>query len=54
MEARHLKNLIDSRGIKQKFIASKLNVSNALITQWVKGTKVIPENRVQSIKRLFA
>lgn len=54
MEAKHLKNLISSRGIKQKFIADKLNVSNSLITQWVKGIKPIPENRVQSLKRLFA
>jgi transcriptional regulator with XRE-family HTH domain len=32
-----LKELINTRGIKQKFIADKLGVSQVTVSNWVKG-----------------
>jgi len=54
MEARTLENLIKDKGIKQSFIADKLKVSKALVTQWVKGTRPIAEKHLVDLKRILS
>jgi len=54
MEGKQLKRLISEKGIKQTFIADKLKVSKALVTQWVKGDRPIAANHVLELKRILA
>lgn len=54
MEPKQLKRLIDDRGMKQKFVAGKLNVSSALVTQWLTGVKPIANRHIHELKRIFA
>lgn len=54
MEAKKLELLIKERGIKQTFIADKLKVSKALVTQWVKGDRPIANHHLVELKRLLS
>ena len=54
MEAKQLKRLIDDRGMKQTFVAKKLKVSSALVTQWVKGDKRIADRHITELRRIFS
>lgn len=53
MEGKKLKQIISEKGIKQSWIANKLNVSNALVSQWVKETKPISENHSKLLKEIL-
>jgi len=53
MESKELKEIIESRGIKQTWIAKKLGVSKALVNQWVKNTTPIAENQKIELKSLL-
>jgi DNA-binding transcriptional regulator YdaS (Cro superfamily) len=53
MEAKQLKSLIDDRGMKKKFVAGKLNVSGALISQWIKGEKPIAARHIPDLNKIF-
>lgn len=53
MEAKELKLRIEQSGLKKTFIAKKLNVSNALITQWITGNRPIAERHILELKRLL-
>ena len=53
MEAKTLKRLIDEKGIKQSFIAKKLGVSRALITQWINEGRPIAERHLPELKRIL-
>lgn len=54
MEGKQLKQIIESRGIKQTFIASKLGVTKALVNQWTKGTTPIAERHKIELKSLLS
>lgn len=54
MEGKELKQIIDNRGIKQTFIAKKLNVSKALVNQWAKGTTPIADKHKIELKSLLS
>lgn len=53
MESKELKQIIESRGIKQTWIAKKLGVSKALVNQWVKDTTPIAEKQKIELKSLL-
>jgi transcriptional regulator with XRE-family HTH domain len=53
MEARQLKSLIKDRGIKKNYIAEKLSVSNGLITQWINGSRPIPQRHIPGLRKIF-
>ena len=53
MEAKNFKALMQSKGIKQKFVADNLGVSTAIISKWANGQSSIPEDRVLMIKKLL-
>ena len=53
MESKELKSHIEQRGIKQSFIAKKLGVSKALVSQWVKGTTPIALSKQIELKSLL-
>ncbi len=53
MEGKQLKSLINDRGMKKKFVASKLRVSNALITQWLNGTRPIAQRHLPGLNKIF-
>ena len=53
MEGKQLKRLIDDRGLKKKFIAAKLSVSNGLITQWVNGSRPIADRHMPGLNKIF-
>ncbi len=44
MDSDKLERILSDRGIKQTWVAEKLGVSAALVNQWVKNTKPIPED----------
>lgn len=54
MESKELKQIIESRGIKQTWIAKKLGVSKALVNQWVKDKTPIAENQKIELKSLLS
>lgn len=54
MEAKQLKLLVKEKGIKQSFIADKLNVSKALVTQWIKGDRPIASHHLIDLKRILS
>lgn len=41
MEANDLKARIEEKGLKQRWIANKLKVSDTLVSQWLKGEREI-------------
>jgi len=53
MEAKTLRSIIQEKGIKQSWIATKLGVTRALVNQWVNGTVTVPEKHVPSLKRIL-
>lgn len=53
MEAEKLKYLIQKKGIKKNFIARKLNISNAMVTQWVKGLRPIASHHLPELKKIL-
>jgi transcriptional regulator with XRE-family HTH domain len=53
MNGKQLQTILKNRGIKQIWLAEKLNVSNSLITLWVKGEREIMEHHVAEIKHIF-
>ncbi len=53
MEAKTLRSIIQDKGIKQSWIASKLGVTRALVNQWVQGTVTVPEKHVSELKRIL-
>lgn len=54
MEAKQLELLIKQKGIKQSFIADKLKISKALVTQWVKGDRPIADRHILELKRILS
>lgn len=54
MEARQLKLLIKEKGIKQTFIAERLKVSKALVTQWISGVRPIADHHLLELKRILS
>lgn len=53
MESKTLKAIITQRGIKQKWIAKKLNVSGTLVSGWIKGTKAISDRHSIELQTLL-
>jgi len=53
MEGKQLKCLIDDRGLKKKYIAGRLKVSGALISQWIKGEKPIAGRHISDLNKIF-
>lgn len=53
MESKDLKRIVDERGLKQSWIASKLKVSTALVSQWINGTKPISEYHKIELRALL-
>lgn len=53
MEGKELKRIVEERGIKQSWIASKLKVSTALVSQWIAGTKPISDSHRIELRSLL-
>lgn len=53
MEAKTLRSIIQEKGIKQSWIATKLGVTRALVNQWVQGTVTVPEKHKSELKRIL-
>lgn len=53
MTSDELKQAIEDKGLKQKWIAEKLNISEGLVSQWVKGSTPIPKKHVPKLKILI-
>lgn len=53
MEGKELKRIITSRGIKKTFIAKKLGVSKALVSQWTKDVTPIAQRHIIELKNLL-
>lgn len=53
MEGKDLKLIIESRGIKQTFVAKKLGISKALVNQWTKGLTPIADKHKIELKSLL-
>lgn len=53
METKDLKTAIESKGIKQSWIAANLRVSKALVNQWMKDKTPIAERHQVELKRLL-
>lgn len=53
MEGKDLKLIIESRGIKQAFLAKKLGISKALVNQWTKGLTPIADKHKIELKSLL-
>lgn len=53
MEGKELKQILESRGVKQTFIAGKLGVTKALVNQWVKGLTPIANRHKIELKSLL-
>lgn len=54
MEAKRLQSLIKEKGIKQSFIADKLGISKALVTQWVKGVRPVADKHIFELTRILS
>ena len=48
-----LKELIDGKGIRQTYLAEKLNVSKQTITNWVKVYSSPDINQAQKLKEIL-
>ncbi len=53
MEGKELKRIITDRGIKKTFIAKKLGVSKALVSQWTKDVTPIAQRHKIELKNLL-
>lgn len=53
MDSLRLEKILIERGIKQTWVAEKLEVSASMVNQWVKGTKPIPEKFKRELILLF-
>ena len=53
MESKLLSTILKERGIKQSWIAEKLKVSTALVSQWVSGDKPISERYQIELRALL-
>jgi transcriptional regulator with XRE-family HTH domain len=53
MEAKELKLIVESRGIKQTWIAGKLGVSKGTISNWIAGRVSIPTNHQIELRSLL-
>lgn len=49
MTSQQLRSKIENKGLKQKFVAARLNVSEGLISQWMKGTTPIPQKHLTKL-----
>jgi len=54
MDGKKLKQELDKRGLKKKFIAEKLNINAANISHWINSNREIPTKHVIEIKSLLA
>lgn len=54
METKELRDAVNSRGIKQSFIAKKLGVSKALVNQWIKDKTPIADRHKIELKSLLS
>jgi len=48
-----LKELIKSKGYKQKFVAKKVGVSEVTLSNWVKGKTVPNEEHLRKLSQLL-
>lgn len=53
MEAKTLRSIIQEKGIKQTWIATKMGLTRALINQWVNGSVPVPEKHRDELKRIL-
>jgi len=53
MESKELRTILKERGIKQTWVAGKLNVSRGLVNQWVREVNPIPEKYQIELKSLL-
>lgn len=53
MDSQRLEKILTDKGIKQTWVAEKLGVSPALVNQWVKNTKPIPEEFQKRLQLLL-
>lgn len=54
MTGNQLHDILKQKGIKYTWVAEQLNVSQSIVSQWIKGTKPIPEDRSEELKKLFS
>ena len=52
-EVREIKAKMEHWGMQKKWLADQLNVSRALVTYWLSGTKDMPENYVEKVQELL-
>lgn len=50
---KELKKEIESRGIKQKWIAEKLKISTPLLSMYLSGDRTMPKNIELSIRAIL-
>lgn len=48
-----LKDLIKTRGVKQRFIASKLGVSEVTVSNWVKEKSVPSQKNLEKLSEIL-
>lgn len=53
MNGKQLGHIISQRGIKQKWVADKLNVSASMVNQWIKETRPISDDKAKELKELL-
>lgn len=53
MDSKELQNILKQKGIKQIWIAEKLSVSSALVSQWLSGEKDISDKHKIELKALL-
>ena len=53
MEAKELKAIVKLKGLKQRWIADKLKVSDALVSQWIKGEREISSSHKIELSKLL-
>lgn len=53
MEAKTLRAIIQERGLKQVWIAQRMGLTRALISQWVNGSIPIPEKHIDELRRIL-
>lgn len=53
MNGNKLKSILEEKGIKQKWVASKVGVTPQMVNQWIKGVAPISSDKEMALKRLF-
>lgn len=53
MEAKELKAAVKEKGLKQRWIAEKLKVSDTLVSQWIKGDREISSGHKIELSKLL-